>query len=818
MGEAARVRKTEQMKSSLAYQSKGGRGVGRIESEGGKVERIKDAGRMPYREEVRLCIERARLVTEGYKQVEDEPVALRRAKSMAYFLDNRTLYVLPDEKIVGNIASKPCSLITYPEKWTRWLDKAIDSEYSMLLPDEKKREELHEIHKYWANKAIHGKERKLLPQNILDYWSYPKQGVYLWLHGGHVGTPNYEKIFKVGLKGIVKEAKIKLEENASDQDIYLHPEEYLNKKDFYESVIIYTEAVIRQGKRFSALLKELAFQEKDENRKVELNEMANTCDWVPENPPRTLYEAIQSYWLVNLVARVLDTQSSGNGERMDQIFYPFYKKDKQAGRITDEDARELMEHLFLKFNEEGTLIPPSQPAAGPLVTRVTTIGGVNSYGADVTNEMTYIIMDAKNAMGLNQPAIAVRLHPHTPEKFYRKIQDSLIKQPGVYSFFNDNMMIPFLQNLGIPLEDARDYATDGCMRWMLPGKAMCYRALGGNFALPKILEYSFYQGVEKNSGKRIGAESSDPLTWISIDDVMDAYEEQLRFFLKKLITIYNVVDVLDKRWLPQPFLSGVLDGCLEAGKDCRDYRYYANTIIQTIGHVNVINSLAGIKKLVFDEKKVSMQELLDALKNNWEGKEDLRQIFINEVPKWGNDDDYVDLIGRDFFNRNNRIVKSFKNIWGTSFNEDGTGASAYFDYSGTTGATPDGRKDRDLFSDGTVSPAIGTDLNGPTATLMSVGKVDHAGTFTHLFNQKFTKEQIQVNNGENFITLMKEFVNLGIHHAQYNVIDRDTLIDAQVNPEKYSSLVVRVAGFSAFFVDLTNPVQDQIIERSDLKL
>jgi formate C-acetyltransferase len=298
---------------------------------------------------------------------------------------------------------------------------------------------------------------------------------------------------------------------------------------------------------------------------------------------------------------------------------------------------------------------------------------------------------------------------------------------------------------------------------------------------------------------------------------MKAYEEQLRFFMHKLVTIYNVVDVLDEEKLPQPFLSAVVQGCLERGQDCREYKYYPNTIIQPVGQVTIINALAAMKKLVFEDKKVPMGELIEALKNNWEGKEALRQQFLNEPPKWGNDDDYVDLIGRDFYTRTNRIIRSFKNIWGGCFNEDGTGASSYFDYSGMTGATPDGRKDRDLFNDGTVSPEVGTDIRGPIATLKSVSKIDHAGTFTHLFNQKFSPAEVQKNDGNNFMSLLRVFVDLGIHHVQFNVLNREKLLDAQAHPEKYADLVVRTAGLAAYFVDLTKAVQDQIIARTELK-
>jgi pyruvate formate-lyase/glycerol dehydratase family glycyl radical enzyme len=810
-------RVTKEMRKSIVYQNKSSRGSGRIEAAKGNVSRVKEEGRNPYRNEVKLCIERARLITEGYKASEGEPMVLRRAKAMAHFLDNRTLYILPQERIVGNIAGEPCSMITFPEKWSSWLDKAIDTEYRSLLDDDK-REELHRIHSYWKGKSVHGMERNLLPKDILYYWFYPNQGVFLWRHGGHVGSPDYPKIFQTGLKGIIAEAQAKLDEIKSDPELYLKTREYLKKKAFYEAVILSTEAVIRQGKRFAEICRREAAQETDPKRKAELEEMAGVCDWVPENPPRTLHEALQFYWFVNLVVRVLDLQTSGNGDRVDQIFYPFYKKDKEDSRLTYEEAQELTEHLLLKFNEEGALIPPSHPSAGPLITRVVTLGGVDTEGVDATNEMTFIFMDAKDEVGFNQPALAVRLHPQTPQRLYKKIISSLLKQPGVYSFFNDNMMIPFLMNLGLPLEDARDYGTDGCMRWIIPGKAMCQRALGGTFVLPKCLEYALYQGVDKFSGKQVGPKTSDPLTWTSVDEAMKAYLEQLKFFLHKLVTIYNLVDALEEEWLPQPFLSAVVDGCLEAGKDCREFKYYHNTIIQPVGQITVVNSLAALKKMVFDEKKVTMAELLEALKNNWEGREDLRQMFSNEGPKWGNDDDYVDLIGREFFRKTNQAFKSFKNIWGWPFNEDGTGASSYYDYSGMTGATPDGRKDLELFNDGTVSPAIGTDKKGPLATMKSISKVDHAGTFTHLFNQKFSPQELMKNNGANFIALLKTFVDLGIHHTQFNIINRETLLDAQMHPDMYSDLVVRTAGLAAYFVDMTKAVQDQIIQRTELSL
>jgi pyruvate-formate lyase len=351
------------------------------------------------------------------------------------------------------------------------------------------------------------------------------------------------------------------------------------------------------------------------------------------------------------------------------------------------------------------------------------------------------------------------------------------------------------------------------MRWNISGKAINQRALGGTVVLPKFLEYALNQGWDKFTGKQIGAPTPDPTTFTSLEDVMQAYLTQARFFLDKQFAIYNVVDVLDSRYLQQPFYSALLDGCIEAGKDSRDYKYFGDTLIQPVGQINCVNSLAAMKKLIFDEKKYTMAELVEALKNNWEGKDDMRLEFAN-CPHWGNDDEYVDEIGRDFMLRNTELVHTFKNIWGYEHAEDGTGASSYYQWSGLSGATPDGRRDRELFHDGTVSPVIGTDLKGPTAVLKSVSKAEHARTFTHLFNQRFLPQFLEGENKEAFISYLRSFVDLGIHHVQFNIVDNKVLMDAQKHPEKHVDLVVRVAGFSAYFVELIKPVQDQIISRT----
>ncbi|MFC1940549.1 pyruvate formate lyase family protein [Chloroflexota bacterium] len=774
----------------------------------------KGIGRVPYREYVRLDVERPRLYTESYKATEGEPMVIRRAKALAHLLDNKNLYILPHERVLGNITAQPNYLITYPELWWRWLDRAIDTDYRGLLNSDEEREELHEIHKYWKNYSVHGMERDLLPPYILPYWRYDSHGAFSWIHGGRTGVPDYEKVFKLGLKGIIAQIDERLKEIDTNGLILRDARSFYKQKNFLRAAKLSLEAGIRFGKRYAELAREEANSEKDTARKKELEELADVCDWVPENSCRMLHEAIQCFWFIKLITTILDLQTPGGGERIDQLFYPYYKKDKEEGRITDIQAQELMEHLLLKHNEEGQLTPPKTGGfGGKLGSRVTNIGGTTADSKDATNEMSYIILKAVQTVRLSQPSVVVRLHKNTPHEFLLALTDHLRVASGVTSIMNDEMMVPYLASKGIPLEDARLYSTHGCMRWNISGKAINQRALGGNIVTPKFLEYALSQGWDKFTGKQVGAPTPDPTTFTSLEDVMQAYLTQAKFFLEKQFAIYNLVDVLDSEYLQQPFYSALLEGCIEAGEDCREYKYYADTIFQPVGQINCINSLAAIKKLVLDDRKYTMAELADALKNNWEGREEMRLEFAN-APHWGNDEEYVDEVGREFFRRNTELVHSFRNIWGYEHSEDGTGGSSYYSWSGLTGATPDGRKDRDLFHDGTVSPSIGTDEKGPTAVLKSVARADHARTFTHLLNQRFIPQFLDGENKEAFVSYLRSFVDLGIHHIQFNIVDNKVLLDAQKNPDKYPDLVVRVAGYSAYFVDLIKDVQDQIIERT----
>jgi len=764
-----------------------------------------------------LDIERARFVTQGYKESEGQPIAIRRAKAMANLLDNMTLDIGANDRIAGSVAAYVDSTIIYPELYSRWVDKAIDSGYRDMLSDQE-RAELHQINKYWFDRSVHGAERDMLAEEDKAYWSYLNHGVYLWVHGAHCGQmPNYEKLFKVGLNGTKVQAEAKLSQIKGDKElIRSQSAEFMKKKAFLEAVIISIEAAIRWAKRYAELATFKASEEKETKRKKELERIAEACQWVPGNPPRTFFETMQCWYLVMLLVRVLDIQTVGIGDRVDQIWYPAYKKDKEEGRITAQEARELIQSIWIKLTELTDLSAPVMASGGHTTPRYVTIGGQDRLGRDVTNELTYIIMDSVKSLRLVEPMISVRLHRNTPEEFLYRFTDILREDSGHYGIFNDEFMVPFLMSKGIPAEDARNWAVEACAVYSLVGKPMGHRAISGpGFVLPKCLEYALNEGRDCHffTDKQIGAPTPHPITFTSIEDVIKAYLDQVRFFTEKLVTISNVTDAIEAQWLPQPFNSALLDGCIENAMDVRELHYWHKTNIQPVGHTTVVNALLAMKKLIFEEKKVTMAELVMALRDNWEGKEELRQMF-RDAPKFGNDDDYADLFARDVHIRTCQTIQSFKNIYGYNITCDGSGGASFFHLAGFTGATPDGRKKSDMFSDGTVSPEIGTDKKGPIAVLRSVARIDPLLSFNHLLNQRVTPVSLVGESKSKFVGYLRTFVDLGIPHIEFNVVDNHILSEAQAHPETYQDLIVRVAGFSAYFVDMNKEIQDQIMART----
>ncbi|RLC94184.1 MAG: glycyl radical protein [Chloroflexi bacterium] len=767
-----------------------------------------------YRSEVKICLERARLITEAYKETEGEPMVLRRAKALKKILEGMTIYIQPKERLVGNMASDPQSLPLYPELYWRWLEKALEDEYKHLL-DEEGKQELKEIHKYWKKISVHGMERNLVPESIKPFTGYTPVSffTYTW----DMVLPNYEKILRDGLRGYISKAQDKLNEIASDPDI--DAREYLEQKRFLEAAIISLEATINFAKRYAALAREMAKSESDPAEKARLEKLAEICDWVPENPARTFHEAMQCFFFIHLIVGFLELPSVGCGVRLDKVMYPYYKKDVEEGRLDKEEALNLVESLWIKFEEMGFLHPPRLfgSAGGGLAWQNVTLGGVDGQGNDVSNDLSYLILDATRELHSVQPPLCFRYHDKIPRDLVRRAIDTLRTGVAQPAFFNDKMMIPYLLNKGIPLEDARDYAISNCMSWIIPGKNMVYRQGMGMFSFPNCMMLALNQGVDMFSGRQVGVATPDPTTFKSIDDIMDAIFTQYRFFFEKQAYINNIADALYEEFLPRPLISALVDDGIDMAADCRKWYYFHRNYVMPSGVNNVADSLAAIKKLVFEEKKITMAELLDALKSNFEGKEELRQMLLS-APKFGNDDGYVDSIAQELHFRITAETQKYTTYYGYPFDVDGTNATMGYYLGFDVPATPEGRKAREPLHDGSVSPVQGRDTKGPSAVLNSVGKVDPLLSCNHLFNQRFAPQFLEGENREIFANYLKTWSDLGIHHVQFNVIDPDTLRDAQEHPERHTDLIVRVAGYAAYFVDLTRSLQDDIIARTEQRL
>ncbi len=771
-------------------------------------------GGKAYRPRVKICLERARLLTESYKETGGGPTVLRRAKALSHILDNMTIYIQDRELLVGNVASDPYSMCTYPELYWRWLEKALNDGYKDMLDEEGKRE-LREINYYWRNRALQGKERDLLPESIKPYWYY--KGPIYWAHHFDTAAPDFEKILRAGLKGLIEEAQEQLKK--LDSDLTIHARDYLAQRNFLEATIIALEAGIRWAQRYAAEARELSLVEKDATRKKELEKIAEVCNWVPENPARTLHEAIQSSYFVHLVCNFIEQPVIGLGIRIDKTFYPFYKKDVEEGMINREHALELIKCLWVKLMEHGFLHPPmwTGVGGGGLAWQHVTIGGVDSEGRDVTNEMSYIVLDASRELQTIQPPIGLRYHDKTPRELILKAIDTLRSGVAQPAFFNDKVLVPMLMKQGIPLEDARDYAISECMGWIVCGK-MIYRTTAGYIFLPKLLELALNKGIDKSSGDQLGCSTPDPTTFTSVEQVLEAYLQQFKFFSEKLLYIGNVVDALTEEYLPRPFLSTCIDGCIRKREDCTKWSPYNRRSAVCVGANNVADSLAAMKKLVFEEKRVTMAELLDALKHNWEGREDLHHMFLHEAPKFGNDDDYVDQIAVEVHHRTGRELGKFITYPGVPATWDGSVVVSSYTFAHDTGATPDGRMDGEAFHDGTISPAQGQDVRGPTAVLRSVSKIDPLLSCNHLLNQRWTPQFLEGKNRETFANYLKTWADLGIHHVQFNVINKERLLDAQKYPEKHTDLIIRVAGYAAYFIDLSRGLQNDIMRRTEQSL
>jgi formate C-acetyltransferase len=624
---------------------------------------------------------------------------------------------------------------------------------------------------------------------------------------------NYHTPIHIGFNGIIEKY-----EEALDKLDMTEPES-LEKKVFYESVIRTLNAVIAFARRYSTLAAELAAKESDSQRKDELLKISAVCEKVPAEPAETFWEATQTFWFLQMLIQ-LETDGTGvSTERYDQIVYPYYKKELDEGTITPDFAQELIECLWIKFWETMNVYDLDNATyfSGYSIGQILTIGGVDEMGRDDTNDITYMCMDAEANINLTQPNLAVRINKNTPDDFLFKVCKHISLGSGKPHLFNDETIIPSLMNNGVSMEDARNYTVIGCVEPGVGGKINAW-ANASMFNLVKCLELAMNDGVCALTGKQVGPKTGKLEDMDCFDDIVAAYEEQVRFFVKHMVICINAIDIAHQKLLPLPLLSALFNDCLVNGKDVSQGGAKHNfTGPQGVGVADVADSFMVIKELVFDNKKYTLNEIKEAVSNDFDGFTKIHND-IKEVAKYGNDIDEVDNIATKVGRQYCEEVLKYKNARGGKFHGGLYPVSANVPMGMDVAAMPNGRMSKTPLADG-VSPSAGADRQGPTAVVKSVAKLDHMkasnGTLLNVrFNPDVLKTDEQI---ENFMTIIRTFFELGGWHVQFNVVSTETLRAAQKDPQEYKDLLVRVAGYSAFFVDLDQSLQENIIARTEHK-
>lgn len=807
--------------------------------------------------------DRAVLLTESYKNTEGEPIITRRAKAFQHILENIPITIRENELIIGSATKSPRSCQVFPEYSFEWLAQEFDTVATRAADPfyiaEETKKTLSEVFEYWKGKTTSelasqymSDEAKLaIEHNIFTVGNYFYNGV------GHV-TVNYGKVLKVGYKGIIAEAEQALAKlKPGDND-------YAKKSHFLKAVITSCEAVCTYAKRYAKLARTMANREKDPRRKQELLTIANNCSRVPENGATSFYEACQSFWFVQMLLQMESSGHSISPGRFDQYMYPYFKSDFENGKISIEFAQELIDCIWVKLNDLNKVrdAASAEGFAGYSLFQNLIVGGQNEEGLDATNPLSFMCIEASMHVPLPQPSLSVRVWNGTPHELMIKAAELTRTGIGLPAYYNDEVIIPSLVNRGLTLEDARDYNIIGCVEPQKSGKTDGWHD-AAFFNMCRPLELVFSNGTDL--GKQIGPCTGDVTNFKTFDEFYDAYKAQMNYMIELLVNADNAVDVAHAERCPLPYLSSMIEDCIGRGKSVQDGgAVYNFTGPQGFGIANITDSLWAIKTLVFDQQKYTLADFKEALDNNF-GKglpkpkaEQLTKAIVTELlkngkplneqlvadvyktvvshsssserkamydsllkdiealHKYGNDITKVDLFARDAAYTYTKPLENYKNPRGGTYQAGLYPVSANVPLGAQTGATPDGRLACTPIADG-VSPAAGRDTHGPTAACNSVSKIDHfiASNGT-LFNMKFHPSSLKGRNGlESFVSLVRGYFDQKGSHIQFNVVSRETLLDAQKNPDKYRSLVVRVAGYSALFTTLSRSLQDDIISRTE---
>ncbi len=777
-------------------------------------ERLERLKQLYLESKPQVYAERALLVTEAYRDTEGSHPAFRRAEALDRILRQGSIMIREGELIIGSKTPTPKGSPLYPEFNTRWIENELDTlhvrdETPFYISDQAKEQIKQDILPYWRGKTVYDRIVEAAPAGCLE--AMDEEGLlfhyYLNRSIGHI-TVNYEKVLQLGFKGIKEQVKTALKKLGPDSW------DFLEKKAFYEALIKTANSTIVFARRHADLAEKEAAACSDLKRKDELLEIARVCRQIPENPATSFHEALQSFWFTHLVLNLESNSYAISPGRFCQYLYPYLQKDLAEEKITRDWARELLYTLWVKFNEL-TVVKEGGTAKGSntyVDFQNLNIGGLTAEGRDGTNELSYMCLDALADLKLPQPQLSVLISRQCSRDFLLRAVEVIAMGTGMPAVFNEEEKIISLLDKGKSLIDARRGSINGCVE---PAAQGCdHMASSGYVNLAKCLELALNNGRSMTTEKACGPGQQRQLE--SMEDLWQALEEQV----KKAVTLKHAYDQVARAAFaghcPVIFTSLVMDDCIKKGKDFHQGgARYNLPLMCGVGTGTVTDSLSAIETLVFKEKIITFEQLLEGLKANFKGYEELKYMLLNKTPKYGNDIEETDLLAARLVRLFRSALSNLQNQEGVSYAANMIPTTTHIFFGDLTAATADGRNAGAPLSEG-ISPVQGMDRQGPTAVLNSIAKIDHASCAGTLLNMKFSPALLKGrDNQKSFAALIRSYLDLGGHHVQFNVVNRKTLLEAQQDPEKYSSLLIRVAGYSDYFVTLSREVQDEIISRAE---
>ena len=774
-----------------------------------QTQRVKNIRERILSEPRYASIEQAMIITDTYKRNENQPRIIQRALALKASLEQIKITVHPDELIVGNRTAGVRAGVVFPEAGSSWVDREFETlptrpQDKFNVHEEDIETFRKEIYPYWKGKSLedvlderYGKEIKEIEKVVKINQKDHAQG--------HI-NPNVAEWLEYGPAGYRKMAEEKLETATKE-----------SQKQFYQSVMIVMKGVQHFMMRYHDLLMKEAENQPAEV-KASMEKVAEICKNISIRPAESFHEAVQSTWFLFVVLQMESNASSFSPGRLDRHLISYYERSIADGSMTKQDALEIIECMWLKFNEIVYMRNSggAKYFAGFPIGFNVAIGGQDENGKDYSNELSFLFLEAQKHIGLPQPNLSVRLHEETGEELLKEAVRTVALGSGMPQFFNDKAVIPAIEELGIEEKDAMDYAIVGCVELTTQGNNLGWSD-SAMFNLNKALEVTLTGGICLLTGEQIAPNYGSLPEYETFEDVENALKKQIDYFMDKMLLACEEVEKAHIDLLPSPFLSATIDNCMEKGVDVTaGGAKYNLSGIQMIQVANLADSLASLKQLVFDEKRFSKEEVLDALKNNFEGYEFMRTVMVNKVPKYGNDNEFVDAMGAKWANYFKDRLRTFTNYRGGPYHTGMYTVSAHVPMGQNVGASLDGRRAMEPLADGGMSPVYGRDIKGPTSVLKSVSKLDKTCTTNGgLLNMKFLPEFFTTEIGvQKFANFLRTFVDLEIPHIQFNVVRKEDLIAAKKNPEQYRSLTVRVAGYTAYFTELAGDLQDEIIART----